>query len=884
MHQPGHTGLSKTDPFITTSSKESAQTNKSTKYGLSATDPFLDTPSSSSSDANRDGKLTGTVATENITLSNLATTLGGNASPVEKLYSEGKFTPEAFGQTDAQSKEKFAGVTKLLDAESNIAKQYQILLDKNKPDYKWKSQKEIDDWNVSVDVIAGKLAPKLDIKGNPTYDKDGKPLMTRQGGTLLKARQNVSESWGKLAPSYIHDGDAIKPDYYGVNPDTGDIQTGTVFEQKTQAVYQEKSADMQSNDAYAVKKMDKVIGKTHAYNYIEKTDKDIADAKKAMLENTNAIAKTFTANSLSNLSSKNAEDQRVAYDWVMSTINHPASDQREGGSKANWLVNIPMGGGDGLIRRALLNQVKDLSYEEQLKYLSQPKIKKIISNNWEKQSDAVKQDMVSNAFKNKDAITLNVENFPATADKSSQDYQDDLLINQNIIEFSKEWDADTKKIWKHAKQTISGKTKHKIFSEVIGNNPSFSIYDQLDAPAAAETFAFDSAFTADGDQVPYDQWLKKMVTKKHTRRETLTGTWLGLGKYLGTDKDETVTKSMANWLGWDFDEDANLNWMKDGKGGQITDAEAAGKVLWANSYRLEDDIAKGSELKKVYDNIVATSKQAYDQVEMDAVYSRNQVWGGLGNNSAMSATTIGLNAQIDPITKSLINTGTNPDLGTPETEYLLSKQYNFGKVFDIFSQNNEWVSGASANMAITDTFPHNMDKSDYNESKKGNAPKLETFFTGENMGRTQMTFMKYSSVPGHSVYKFTNPASDKQGKSTIYATIPNEKLAEIEEDNYTYSKTNFMQKTFMMDGIKQLQNRKGADNKNLFISTPEAPGPQLSHANGQYRLEFSYYDSKGNEQFISSPVGYLNSMGVVQAQNKANAILDDLAKNENLNN
>ena len=93
-----------------------------------------------------------------------------------------------------------------------------------------------------------------------------------------------------------------------------------------------------------------------------------------------------------------------------------------------------------------------------------------------------------------------------------------------------------------------------------------------------------------------------------------------------------------------------------------------------------------------------------------------------------------------------------------------------------------------------------------------------------------------------------------------------------------------MQKTFMMDGIKQLQNRKGADNKNLFISTPEAPGPQLSHANGQYRLEFSYYDSKGNEQFVSSPVGYLNSMGVVQAQNKANAILDDLAKNENLNN
>jgi hypothetical protein len=865
-----------TDPFETTSSKASTQSNKSKKSGFPDTDPFLDTPSSSS-----DLKLKGTVATKTINLSDLSTILGDNASSLEKVYSEGKLTPEAFGQTDDLSKKEFAKLTKVLDAERDIAIEYKKLQDQAKPGYKFSSQKEVDDYKANLVVIAGKLVPELDVKGNPKLDKDGTPLMTREGGTLLKARQNASEAWGKVAPSLIHKGSAIKGEYLGINPNNGDIQTGTVFEQKTQAVYQEKSTDMQSSDAYADNQNGKLfLGYTPAFNYIEKTANQIAAAKKAMLVNTDAIAATFTTNSLSNLSSKNVEDQRVAYDWIMGVINYPTSDA----INYDWFGDGVAKVQSNLFVRAVRDQVKDLSYEEQLKYLSSPKIKKIISDNWLKQPSSIKQDLLSNAFKNKNAITTNVENFPATADKSSQDFKDDLLISEEINEFAKEWDQDEKKIYENSKQYVSAKTKNKIFSEVRGNNPDTSIYSQLKAPAAAETFAYDSAFTADGDVVPYDQWLKGMVTKKHTRRETLTGTWLGLGKYLGTDKDETVTKSMANWLGWDYDENANLNWMKDGKGGQISDPKAASKFWYANSSILEEDIAKGSDLKKVYNNIVATSKRAYDQVQMDDIYTKNQVMGGLGNNSAFSALTIGLDAQIDPKTNALINTGTNPDLGTPETKYLLSKQHNFGKVFNILSHNNEWVHGASADVAITNTFPHNMSKSDYNESKEGNEENLENFFTSENMGRTQMTFMKYSSLAGHSVYKFTNPESDKDKKSVIYATIPNTKLAEIEEDNYTYSKSNFMQKTFMMDGIKQLENRKGADNKNIFLSTPEAPGPQLTHSNGQYRLAFSYYDSKGNEQSISHPLGYLNSMGVVQAQRKANLILDDLVANEDLNN
>ena len=254
---------------------------------------------------------------------------------------------------------------------------------------------------------------------------------------------------------------------------------------------------------------------------------------------------------------------------------------------------------------------------------------------------------------------------------------------------------------------------------------------------------------------------------------------------------------------------------------------------------------------------------------MNDLYERSLIYGGLGNNSALSLTTIGLDGEIDPRTKALKNTGTEPSDGQ------LSKQNNFSKVHSLLRNENGWEQPKGSyipHVAVTRDFVHDMTKSDFNNAAKHNAGRLDDFFDeGKDLSRMQMTFMKYSTVPGHSVYKLSNPGKTEGTNSTntIYLTIANDKLKEVEEDNFTWTKNNWIQEVFNLDGELDLTNRLGTNDKYIFKDTPK-----LINNNNQYAIQYNYVDSEGNDQSMTNDIGYIKSMTVEDAQRIANQFLD----------
>jgi len=278
-----------------------------------------------------------------------------------------------------------------------------------------------------------------------------------------------------------------------------------------------------------------------------------------------------------------------------------------------------------------------------------------------------------------------------------------------------------------------------------------------------------------------------------------------------------------------------------------------------------------TDLKGVYNQITNSLKSQFDEIKLDQVYTSSLVMNGLGNKGAFSLTTIGLDGRIDPNTKKIVDKGVSPedriDPETGEKINLLSKQFNFSKVVNSLSDiSGNWFSGEKAVPIVTDYYQNNFTQKDLNEAKNNNESVLENFYgKGKDHTRDQMTYAKYSPVKNHSVYKIYNPIN----KEAIWVTLPNSEIEKLEEDNYTYSRTNALQRIFNLDGEIPLSNFSLNNQKDAFTSTP-----RLINNNNQYAVEFKFYNKDGQEKTYTKDVGYIGEFNVQKAQVIANNLLE----------
>jgi hypothetical protein len=774
-------------------------------------------------------------------------TLGENMNYIESAYDAGHFSAEAFGKTDAASINALKPVEAALQKEHAILKRFNMLQEQAKKGFK--TTNEFNKYKNSIENIIGKEQIELDAKGKQVIDEEtGEPKVIRTGGILQKSRQDVLEKWSEIKNDFSHDPSSLVKDKYGFGWDSfnkeGKIQTGAEYERDFQGVIIQEGKDQQSNDAFQKIFTD---AKFLAYDDLMSTDAQMLKAKETYNNNSSEISDSFTKTALTMLKSEDADERHAAHEWINDVVNE-------------------LGKTDQNLKVMFVDQLKGLGFKAQTQMWSGNS--KMIETAFNKLDASAKNTLLENAFENKYKVTTNNEYFPATADKSVSDYQNEMKVGKEMDKWSKELIDNEKdlytKAFLRAKDTDN---ISKVFDNLLANTTHFfDASGERGTLSSVEEYVYGAAFTNRGKVVPFEDWFNKIANKEYVTTREVTGTWGGLGfSDTKSTKKETALEQMQLSNGArEYNEFSRTNakLLKAAKGTGVT-------------YNKEE------ELKKLYNKIVSSQKAQYDELKFNQEYSKSLVFGGLGNQSAMSMTTIGLDGAIDQTTKSLVNKSVQP-----KDETLLSKQNNFSKVMGLFQENQGWAKSSQNNLssvAITNDINYAMNMSEFRDASENNPAKLENFFGQkqdetnkdykDRMANMQMTYMKYTSLPGYSMYKIYNPNTKKH----IYATINNKKLSEIKEDNYTYSRQNWIQETFNLDGEFDLTNRKLPNGKNAFVDTPK-----LIHQNRQYNLKYSYYDSRGVKQTSIIPFAPIGSMTVEEAQKRANVHLDKL-RNDKVN-
>jgi len=763
--------------------------------------------------------------------------IGTDISYLEKAYDQGHLTPEAFGKTDAQSIKAWEPFNKSMESEAAIIKEYNGLAEKREKGFT--TQEQIDNYTSKITEIFGTAVAKTDADGNPVLDENNKPVMVMQGGSLTKARNNVFEEWAKIEQNYHHDPQNIVADNYGVVYNEIDkswaIQTGKDFTKEYQGVISVNDKDLRSNDAFQ-----KALGDENnlAYNALMSIDDNRLKATNQYKTSSKEITNNFTERALSKLKSENPDERHAAHQWINDVVN-------------------AVGDKDINVKRILIDQLKGIG-PNTFKYQNAMwgGNSTMISDGFNKLDDATKTMLLENARDNKYKIIDDQEYYPASSDKTSAEYKNDLLVGAELNKWDAQLDENMKRIRMQALQLAKNLPNggiSKFFDGLKANE--VGIFDPSNSRGTlkkVENFVYEAAFTDEGRQVPYEEWFNKIANEEYSTTREVTGTYFGLG--WGDSKTTTTETAL---------EHMKLNTLKGARNyadfkKQNTDEARPTASGIGPGIALED---KDAKLKSLYNQIVKSYKYQYDDLNFDNIYTENAVFGGLGNNSSNSMTTIGLDGTIDFESKALINTGT-----APIDPKLLSKQRNFSKVMGIMSGGGKWSNGSN-DFAVVDDYTYNMSRNEFRAASTTSAAKLDKFFAeGKDLDNLQMTYIKYTSLPGHSMYKFYNPSD----KSTIYANIKDTKLKEIEEDNYTYSRTNWLQQTFNLDGNLPLTNRKDQKGDNIFTKTPE-----LVNIGGVYNVRYSYYDDEGSEKTNNIQIGSMQNMNVETAQEMARDFLDN---------
>ena len=756
---------------------------------------------------------------------------GENISYLEKAYDQGHLTPEAFGKTDPQSIKAWEPFNKAMESEAAIIKELNGL-DKIK-DKGFTSQDEVDKFNNKITEIYGTEVAQTDADGNPVLDENNKPVMVMKGGTLEKARNNSFTEWGKIESNYHHDPQNIVADNYGIVYNeidkSWDIQTGKQFTQNYQGVISLKDKDVRSNDALQLGQ-----GNNPAYDDLMSIDANRTKARNQYKTSAIAVTDNFTERALSKLKSENADERHAAHAWINDVVN-------------------TIGAKDENTKRIFIDQLKGIG-PNTFKYQTSMWAgnAKMILDQFNKLDGNEKAMLLENAKENKYQIFEDQEYYPASSNKTSAEYKNDLLVGEELNKWDAQLDENMVRLREQALQIAKDKNGgvSKFFDNLVANQTHiFDPSGQRGTLKKVENFVYEAAFTDEGRQRSFEDWFNLIANKNYTTTREITGTWGGLG----WEDSKTVTSETA------------LEQMQLGAGGakNFTAFKKANEKNMANARAASGgrvNYDKEAELKKLYNAISQSYKAQYDDLKFDNIYTENAVYGGLGNNSSNSMTTIGLDGTIDFVSKALVNTGTvssNPNL--------LSKQRNFSKVMGVMSGGGKWTNG-SEDFAVVNDYTHNMSMNEFRLASKTSGDKLDKFFAeGKDLDNLQMTYIKYTSLPGHSMYRFYNPAD----KSTIYANIKDTKLKEIKEDNYTYSRTNWIQQTFNLDGKLPLTNRTDQEGNKIFTKTPE-----LVNIGGVYNVRYSYYDDVGDTKTNNIQIGSMSAMSVELAQERAAEFLD----------
>jgi len=770
--------------------------------------------------------------------------MGADLSYLEKAYDQGYLTPEAFGKTDPQSIKSWEPLNKAMESEAAIIKEFNGLAKEKAKGFT--TQEQVNNYNAKITEILGTPVAQTDADGNPELDENNKPVMVMQGGSLRKAREGSFTEWNKIESNYRHDPRNIVADNYGVTYNEIDkswtIQTGKQFTKEYQGLISLDDKDVRSNDAL------QAIGKNNnpAYDDLMSIDANRTKAMTQYNKSADQLSNSFTERGLSKLKSENADERHAAHAWINDVVN-------------------AIGDKDINVKRILIDGLKGIG-PNTFKYQNEmwSGNAKMILNGYNKLDNATKKMLLENAIDNKYKIYDDQEYFPSSSDKTSAEFQNDLLVGKELNKWDAQLDENMERLAKQAFQIAKEKNNggiSKFFDNLVANKTNIlSPSGKRSTLANVEEFVYDAAFTDEGRQRSFEDWFNLIANEKYTTTRKVTGTWGGFG---WGDKKTVTTETALEQMQLDAGGAKNYSDFKKANERNMANARGASGSMVGTKSGISD---KEEQLRKLYNTISKSYKAQYDKLNFDNIYTENAVFGGLGNNSSNSMTTIGLEGTIDFKSKALVNTGT-----APTDPNLLSKQHNFSKVMGIMSGGGKWTN-ASENFAVVNDYTHNMSMNEFREASKTSGDKLDKFFAeGKDLDNLQMTYIKYTSLPGHSMYKFYNPSD----KSTIYANIKDTKLKEVKEDNFTYSRTNWVQQVFNLDGKFPLTNRKDQKGNNIFKGTPE-----LVNIGGVYNVRYSYYDDEGNEKTNNIQIGSMNAMSLETAQEGAREFLDNLQKDE----
>ena len=587
---------------------------------------------------------------------------GENISYLEKAYDQGHLTPEAFGKTDAQSIKAWEPFNKAMESEAAIIKKLNGLIETK--DKGFTNQQQVADFNKNITEIYGTEVAKTDADGNPVLDENNKPVMVMQGGTLEKARSGTFTEWSKIESNYRHNPQNIVADNYGVVYNEIDkswnIQTGKQFRKEYQGVISLSDKDVRSNDAL------QAMGKINnpAYDALMSIDANRTKARDQYKTSATEIADNFTERALSKLKSEDPDERHTAHAWINDVVNAISSK-------------------DENMRRILIDQLKGIG-PNTFKYQNAMwgGNAEMILEQFNKFDETTKTMLLENAKGNKYKIFEDQEYFPASSDKTSAEYQNDLLVGKELNKWDAQLDENMARIRTQALQLAKNLPNggiSKFFDGLKANEVGISDPSNLRGTLkTVENFVYGAAFTDEGRQVPYEDWFNKIANKGYSTTREVTGTFFGLG--WGDSKTTTTETAL---------EHMKLNTRKGARNyadfkKQNTDEARPTYSGIGPGIALED---KDAKLKSLYNQIVKSYKYQYDKLNFDNIYTENAVYGGLGNNSSNSMTIIGLEGAIDFESKALINTGT-----APTNPNLLSKQHNFSKVMGIMSGGGKWTN------------------------------------------------------------------------------------------------------------------------------------------------------------------------------------------------
>lgn len=277
------------------------------------------------------------------------------------------------------------------------------------------------------------------------------------------------------------------------------------------------------------------------------------------------------------------------------------------------------------------------------------------------------------------------------------------------------------------------------------------------------------------------------------------------------------------------------------------------------------------KFKEVYYNITKGYKKELDKEKFEYKHKESLIKLGHGNQRREAIGYPSVNMKVNEMNQL--------------EDWFGPKQNNLKQVWDVLRNSN----GSFGSAGESYIFPYNssedkgnVDLIERNELKefdavKSNKVMMDFIKNSKDLSDVSMTFLKYSNVPGYSIYKFTDNASGK----TVASLINNRKLGSqgVKEELYMSSFDTLEEENFKITGEKPLKSRMNPNNK-VVVKDPVI---RLDRS-GRYILEAKWPDPKVKGTMIESfmgdgkPVYATPGLTLEQATDYFNRLLNNISK------